>query len=120
MKVQDSTSVVRVVRGKHTYPKQVVNCNSMRSILRHGDIEWVIECYITSTKKKIRFVKHPKDIETLLHKYEFFFRDLPHGRPHDRGVEHNIVLEEGTSPIQIPIDIPRSSEMRLRRPLKNS
>ena len=25
-----------------------------------------------------------------------------HGRPPERGVEHNIVLEEGTSPIQIP------------------
>ena len=34
-------------------------------------------------------------------KYENLFRDLPHGRPHDRKVEHNIVLEEGTSPIQI-------------------
>ena len=37
-----------------------------------------------------------------MHKYEIFFRDLPHGRPPDRGVEHNIVLDEGTSPIQIP------------------
>ena len=35
-------------------------------------------------------------------KYEKVFRDLPHGRPPDRGVEHNIVLEEGNSPIQIP------------------
>ena len=36
-----------------------------------------------------------------MHKYEKVFRDLPLGRP-DKGVEHNIVLEEGTSPIQIP------------------
>ena len=35
--------------------------------------------------------------------YEIFFRDLPHGRPPDRGAEHNIVLEEGNSPIQIPL-----------------
>ena len=38
MNFQDSIVVLRVVRGQHTYPKQVVNCNSMRSILRHGDI----------------------------------------------------------------------------------
>ena len=38
MKFQDSTGVLRVVRGQHTYQKQVVNCNSMRSILRNGDI----------------------------------------------------------------------------------
>ena len=37
-----------------------------------------------------------------MHKYEKVFRDVPHGRPPDRGVEHNIILEEGTSPIQIP------------------
>ena len=99
MKFQYSTGVLRVVRGQHTYPKQVVNCNSMRSILRHGDIEWAYECYITSPKPKIRFFKDTKDIETLLHKYEKKFRDLPHGRPLDRAVVHNIILEEGTSPI---------------------
>ena len=121
MKFQDSTGVLRVVRGQHTYPKQVVNCNSMRYILRHGDIEWYDECYITSPKTKIIFVKQPKEIETLLHKYEKKFRDLPHGRPPDRGVEHNIVLEEGTSPIKNHIiDIPRILEMILRRPFKNS
>ena len=38
MKFQDSTDVLRVVRGQHTYPKQVVNCNSMRYILRNGVI----------------------------------------------------------------------------------
>ena len=36
-----------------------------------------------------------------MQKYEKVFRDIPHGRPLDRGVEHNIVLEDGTSPIQI-------------------
>ena len=54
------------------------------------------------SQAKFRVIKHPKEIETLFHKYEKVFRDLPHGRPPDRGVEHNIVLEEGTSPIQIP------------------
>ena len=53
-------------------------------------------------RQKIRVFKHSKDIDKLLHKYEKNFKDLPHGRPPDRGVEHNIVLEEGTSPIQIP------------------
>ena len=48
MKFQDLKGVLRVVRGKHTYPNQVVTCNSMRSILRHGDIEWDDECHITS------------------------------------------------------------------------
>ena len=103
MKFQDLKGVLRVVRGKHTYPNQVVTCNSMRSILRHGDIEWAAECHITSPKPNIKVVEHPKEIEKLLQKYEIFFRGLPHGRPPDRRVEHNIVLDEGNSPIQIPL-----------------
>ena len=37
-----------------------------------------------------------------MHKYEEVFIDLPHGRPPDRGLEHNIVLEEVALPIEIP------------------
>ena len=36
-------------------------------------------------KTKMRVVKHPKEIETLFHKYEKVFSDLPHGRLPDRG-----------------------------------
>ena len=36
-----------VLRGMHTFPNQVVSSHNMRSILRHGDIEWVVECLIT-------------------------------------------------------------------------
>ena len=60
MKFQYLKGVLRVVRGKHTYPNQVVTCNSMRSILRHGDIEWDDECHMTSPKPKIKVFEHPK------------------------------------------------------------
>ena len=33
-----------LLRGMHTYPNQVVSSHNMRFILRHGDIEWVVEC----------------------------------------------------------------------------
>ena len=121
MKFQDSTGVLRVVRGQHTYPKWVVNCNSMRSILRHGDIEWAAECYITSPKPKISVVKQPKEIETLLHKYEKVFRDLPHGRPPDRGLSITLFWRRVLHPfIYHLIEIPRSSYMILIGPFKNS
>ena len=29
-----------LLRGMHTYPNQVLCSHNMRSILRHGDIEW--------------------------------------------------------------------------------
>ena len=33
-----------------------MNCNSMRSILRHEDIEWADECHITYPKTNINVV----------------------------------------------------------------
>ena len=89
MQFQDSKGVLRVVRGQHTYPNQVVTCNSMRYILKHGDIEWDAECHTTHPKPNIKVFEHPKEIDKLLKKYENIFRDLPHGRPPDKGVEHN-------------------------------
>ena len=66
MKFQDSKGVLRVVRGKHTYPNQVVTCNSMISILRHGDIEWDYECHITSPK-----TSHDENFSLYNHLGEF-------------------------------------------------
>ena len=57
-----------LLRGMHTYPNQVVSSYSMRSILRHGDIEWVAECLIASYKTHLKVSKHPKEIEQLLSK----------------------------------------------------
>ena len=70
LKHQDSKGVLRVVRGHHTYPNQVMTCNSMRFILRHGDIKWDVECHITYRNPNINFLEHSKEIEKLLQKYE--------------------------------------------------
>ena len=53
MKFQYSKGVLRVVRGQHTYPNQVVTRNCMKYILRHGDIEWAAEFHI-----KRRHMRH--------------------------------------------------------------
>ena len=73
----------------------------MRSILRHGDIEWAIECFITSSNPHLKVSKHPKEIKKLLGKYEKFFGDLPPGRTPNIGVEHVVELEIGTQPIKM-------------------
>ena len=93
----------------------------MRYILRHGDIEWDAECHITSPKPNIKVFEHPKEIEKLLKKYEKVFRDLPHGRPPDRGLSTTLFRRRGLHPFRYHlIDIPRDSEMRLRGPSNNS
>ena len=32
-----------VLKGMNTYPNQVIFVKSMRSVMRHGDIEWAVE-----------------------------------------------------------------------------
>ena len=51
-----------LLRGMHTYSNQVVSSHTTRTILRHGDIEWVFECLVTYPKTKFKVSKHPKDI----------------------------------------------------------
>ena len=79
----------------------MVSSHSIRSILRHGDIEWYVECLIAYSKPDLKVSKHTKEIEQLLGKYEKVFGDLSLGRLLDRGVEHTIELEIGTQPIKI-------------------
>ena len=66
-----------LLRGMHTYPNQVVSSHSMRTILRHGYIEWDAEFLITYPKPHLNISKHHKYIEQLLSKYEKVFGDLP-------------------------------------------
>ena len=73
----------------------------MRTILRHGDIEWAVECLITYPKPNFNISKHPKEIDKLLSKYENIFGEIPPGRPPDRGVEHIIELEIGKKTIKM-------------------
>ena len=46
-----------VLKGINTYPSQVISTKRMRYVLRHGDIEWVVEFQITTegTTSKVSF-----------------------------------------------------------------
>ena len=90
-----------VLKGMNTYPRQVISANSMRYILRHGDIEQDSKCHITNEGTTAKVSYHPKDIKRLLRKHKRFFENLPHGRPHDHGIEHIIALEFCTISIKI-------------------
>ena len=81
----------------------MVSSHSMMSTLRHGDIEWDVECLIIYFKPHLKVSKHIKEIKHLLGKYEKVFGDLPPGRPPDTGVEHAIELEIGSQPIKMKL-----------------
>ena len=84
------------MRGMNTYPPKLVSSQRMEATLRQGDIEWSTKCLVFFRKPLENNTQHPRDIHELLQKNEKVFRDLPTGRPPERGFEHIIELEEGT------------------------
>ena len=51
-----------VLRGMNTYPPKLVCSRRMEAILRHDDIEWAAECFVTFRKPPKTSTQHPSDI----------------------------------------------------------
>jgi hypothetical protein len=84
-----------VLRAMHKYLQNIVSSHNMEEIMRHGDIEWDIECFISNKEPPKLLQNLPEDLQVLLCKHHKVFSDIPPGIPLDRGFEHIIELEEG-------------------------
>ena len=116
---KDAERKLVVLKGINTYPKQVISAKSMRSVMRHGDIEWDVECQITTEGTTTKVSSQPKDIKKLLHKHKRVFEGLPHGRPPDHGIEHMIELVAGTLTINIhPYKHPKRFKDEIEKAIK--
>jgi hypothetical protein len=105
-----------VLRAMHQYPPKIVSSHSMEAVMRHGDLEWEVECYISDSEPPDHPRQHPDDLQVLLLKHQKVFGDIPPGVPPDRGFEHVIELEEGVQAvITILTIIPRHTKMRSRK-----
>ena len=80
MKFQGQDGKRVVLRGMNTYPPKPVSSQRMQVVLRQGDIEWSVECFVTFQKPPDNKTQHPVDIQALLQKHERVLRDLPVGR----------------------------------------
>jgi hypothetical protein len=88
-----------VLRAMHQYPLKIVSSYNMEAVMRHGDIEWVVECFIFDREPPDRLQQLPEDLQVLLRKHHKVFSDIPPGIPPDRGFEHIIELEEGVQAV---------------------
>jgi len=62
-----------VLHAMDQYPPKILSCQSMEVVLRHGDIEWVVECYISDKIQLKQPRQYPDDIKEFLRKHQFFF-----------------------------------------------
>ena len=96
MRFKNASGKEAVLRGINTYRKPIVSAHSMRSILSHGNIEWVVEVLITTQGTTLDISQYQEYMKKLLLKNKKEFGELPHGKPPDYGVKHRIDLEIGT------------------------
>jgi hypothetical protein len=92
-----------VLRAMHQYPLKIVPSYNMEAIMRHGDIEWDVECFISNKKPPNHLHQLLEDLQVLLRKHHKVFSDIPPDIPPDKGFEHIIELEEG---VQVVIKNP--------------
>jgi hypothetical protein len=52
-----------VVRAMHQYPLKIVSSHNMEEVMRHGDIECVVECFISNREPPDRPQQLPKDLQ---------------------------------------------------------
>jgi hypothetical protein len=71
----------------------------MEVVMRHGDIEWDVECFISDREPPERLQQILEDLHVLLRKHHKVFSDIPPRIPHDIGFEHIIELEEGVQAV---------------------
>ena len=62
---KDAEGNLVVLKGMNTYPSQVISAKSMRSVMLHGDIEWVVEFQITTEGTTTKVSSRPKDIKKI-------------------------------------------------------
>ena len=70
---KDAEGKLMVLKGMNTYPSWVISGKSMRSVMMHGDIEWVIEFQISTNRTTTKVSSWPKDIKKLLQKNKRVF-----------------------------------------------
>ena len=88
-----------ILRAISDSSPKVISAHRMEAILRHDDIEWAKQCFISSKETQGIGQQYHYDIQTVLDKHKRVFEDIPLGIPPNRGFEHIIELEEGAKPV---------------------
>lgn len=90
----------RILRALSDGGPKEVSSHRMETIIRHRDILWATQCFISSKEPSSQDGKpYHIDIQHILDKHGVVFGDIPHGVLPDRGFEHVIELEDGAKPV---------------------
>jgi hypothetical protein len=103
-----------VLRGMSARAPRTVLAKRMERIFRHGEVEYVAECLITTQKDSEGRQQYHTEIKNLLGRHQQVFEAIPPERPPDREFEHTIELEEGAKPMITPPHIVILGGSRMR------
>jgi hypothetical protein len=99
MEFQDKGGKQVILRGMSIGSPRIVSNQSMEALFRHEDVSCVKECLVTMENSSQDRQHYPTNIQAFLGKHERVFDPLPAGRPPNKGFEHVIELEEGSTPV---------------------
>jgi hypothetical protein len=119
MSFRDANGSRVVLRGMSTGAHRAVSMKTMERIFCHGDVAYAVECLITTLKdSEDREHYHPQ-IRKILSQYELVFRSIPPRIPPNRGFEHTIELEAGSTPvITVPYRHPKRFKDEIEKAIK--
>ncbi|KAH9320972.1 hypothetical protein KI387_015611 [Taxus chinensis] len=130
---ENSTEIMARREGSHTPPRQervdpdllfrgggprVVSTHRMESIIRHGEVAWAAQCFISSKSSSDDGQQWHTNIQTIVDKHGQVFGDIPPGRPPDRGFEHVIELEGAKPVITTPYRHPKKFKDEIERTIR--
>lgn len=93
------------IQGDPGFCRSKISLKAMIRTIKKGGSGYLIECNAVATTNAVNEVKHKEDavpqfLQTTLQRYEAVFH-MPKGLPPLRGLEHGIILKEGTNPVSV-------------------
>jgi hypothetical protein len=108
-----------VLRGITGNSSRVVTAKRMESIFRREEIEYAVECKVSTRVDEKGKVHYAPKIKNILDKHHKVFGTIPLGVPPYRGFEHIIELEVGAKPvITTPYRHPKKYKDEIEKAIK--
>ncbi len=107
-----------VLKGMANRASIVVSANKMEALFRHEDIDYVVECLITTKKDANDRLQLHIDLHSLLDKHDLVFGEIALGRPPDKGFEHTIEMEGAKPLITTPYRHPQKFTDEIEKTIK--
>jgi hypothetical protein len=107
------------LKGMTKNSPREVSTKCMGAVLRHGDVDYAIECLVVTENTQGKHQSYSCDMQRINDKHMNVFGPIPPGKTSYRGFEHIIELEEEDKPvITTPYRNPKKFKDEIEKAIK--